>query len=68
MGKRMIIDFHFRGEQDILEKNHPQLREQALKMLGPVLYYDLTATCGKPLPKSSPYYKQLMQHYEKIEE
>lgn len=50
--KRMILDYHFRGEQDKMETEHPELKEKALKMMGPVFYYDLTSN-NLPLNESS---------------
>lgn len=38
--KQIILDYHLRGEQDELEKEHPELAETAKKYLGFELYYD----------------------------
>ena len=36
--KQIILDYHLRGEQDHLEKNHHELAEYAKKYLGHDLY------------------------------
>ncbi len=51
--KQIILDFHFRGEQDVFEAEYPHLKEKATKYLGHSLYYDLSPFCGKSLPKES---------------
>lgn len=38
--KQIILDYHLRGEQDEMEKEHPELAEKAKKYLGFELYYD----------------------------
>ena len=45
--KQIIIDYHLRGEQSELEKEHPELAEKAKKYLGFELYGDLSES--KPL-------------------
>lgn len=55
--RRTILDYHFRGEQDKFEEEHPELKDKALKMMGPVLYYELSSTCGQPLSGSSKLYE-----------
>ena len=47
--KQMILDYHLRGEQQILEEDHKELAEKAKKYLGFEMYYDLTKYNGKPL-------------------
>jgi hypothetical protein len=59
----MILDYHFRGEQDRFETEHPQLKEKALKMMGPVLYYDLTAH-NEPLEETNSLFKSLWKFHE----
>ena len=66
--RRTILDYHFRGEQDKFEERHPELKEKALKMMGPVLYYELSSTCGQPLCGSSKLYEQLWALSEKLEQ
>lgn len=39
--KQIILDYHLRGQQNILEKEHKELAEKAKKYLGHTLYYDL---------------------------
>lgn len=63
LSKRCILDFHFRGEQDLFEQEYPDLKDEALKLLGPVLYYDLSAMNGQTLPSTSEQYGQLMKLY-----
>jgi len=65
--KQIILDFHFRGEQDVFEAEYPHLKEKAQKLLGPVLYFDLNAMCGQPLPKDSLLYRDLWKIHEKID-
>lgn len=67
MEKQIILDFHFRGEQDVFEAEYPHLKEKAQKLLGPVLYFDLNAMCGQPLPKDSLLYRDLWKIHEKID-
>jgi hypothetical protein len=53
--KQIILDYHLRGEQVDLEKDHPELADLAKKYLGYELYYELSASAGgKPLPIDSP--------------
>jgi hypothetical protein len=40
--KQIIIDYHLRGEQQELEKEHAELAEKAKKYLGFELYYELS--------------------------
>ena len=40
--KQIILDFHFRGEQDVFEIEYPHLIPKAIKLLGPELYYELS--------------------------
>jgi hypothetical protein len=47
--KQIILDYHLRGEQIELEKEHPELAEMAKKYLGFELYYELSSQEGKPL-------------------
>ena len=49
-----------------METEHPELKDRALKMLGPVLYYDLTANT-KPLDETSASYKTLWKLHEQVE-
>lgn len=56
--KQIILDYHLRGEQADLEKEHPELAELAKKYLGYELYYALSevSTAG-PLPMDSSLFK-----------
>lgn len=56
--KQIILDYHLRGEQYELEKEHPELAEIAKKYLGFELYYELSAKeHDKPLATESNEYK-----------
>lgn len=68
LSKRIILDYHLRCQQDLFEKEHPQLKEKAIKMFGTVLYYDLASTCGKTLNEDSSEFKQLQAIKEKMEQ
>ena len=51
--KQIILDYHLRGEQEELEKEHPELAEFAKKYLGPQLYNELGTVVneqGVPTP------------------
>ena len=61
------MDYHFRGEQDILEKNHPALKKKAIKYLGASFYYDLSPFTGAPIPQSDTMYTKLMGKYQRLE-
>ena len=65
---QIILDFHFRGEQDVFEAEFPHLKEKAIKFLGAVLYYDLSPYSGKAIPKEDPLYAELMKLYNKLEQ
>eukprot|EP00349_Pseudokeronopsis_sp_Brazil_P010353 CAMPEP_0202980302 /NCGR_PEP_ID=MMETSP1396-20130829/86256_1 /ASSEMBLY_ACC=CAM_ASM_000872 /TAXON_ID= /ORGANISM="Pseudokeronopsis sp., Strain Brazil" /LENGTH=67 /DNA_ID=CAMNT_0049720199 /DNA_START=1250 /DNA_END=1453 /DNA_ORIENTATION=- len=47
--KQMIIDFHLKGEQNVLEEEFPELVEKAKKFLGFELYFELTKFTGEPI-------------------
>jgi hypothetical protein len=65
--KQIIIDYHLRGEQDELEKDHPELAEKAKKYLGFEDYYELSSLeKGKPLPNDSEAFKMLMEKSEEL--
>ena len=51
----------------MFEAEYPHLKEKALKLLGPVLYFDLSPTCGQPLSKDDKLYKDLWKIHEKID-
>ena len=65
--KQIILDYHLRGEQDHLEKNHHELAEYAKKYLGHELYSELSIQADdKPLPVDSPAFKQIMKMAEEL--
>ena len=47
--RQIILDHHWRGEQDIFEEEYPHLKETAEQLLGPDTYYDCSALTGTPL-------------------
>lgn len=47
--KQIILDHHFRGEQDLFEQEYPQLMEKAQKLLGNDNYFDCSPLTGSPL-------------------
>ena len=65
--KQIILDYHLRGEQHLLEEEHKELSEFAKKYLGLELYYELAAQAeGKPLPKDSQGFKTIMAKAEDL--
>ena len=59
--KQIIIDYHLRGEQAELEKDHPEIAEKAKKYLGSEFYYELsTHEANKALDPESQSFKALM--------
>lgn len=62
--KQIILDYHLRGEQDELEKEHPELAEKAKKYLGFELYYSQPEE-GKPLKDTSTF-KSIMEKVEEL--
>ena len=57
--KQLILDYHLRGEQEVLEKDHPELAEQAKKYLGHELYYELSKE-DKLMNVDNPAYMELV--------
>lgn len=58
--KQIILDFHFRGEQDVFEAEYSYLIEKAQALLGEELYFKLSECVGEPLIDSNPsLYEQL---------
>jgi hypothetical protein len=51
----------------VFEAEYPHLKEKALKLLGPVLYFDLSPMCGQPLQKDQKLYRDLWKIHEKID-
>ena len=66
--KQIIIDYHFRGEQDLFEQDYPQLKPKAEKLLGQDTYFDCSPLTGSPLVESEQpeLYARLMQVQAKI--
>lgn len=62
--KQIIVDYHLRGEQAELEKEHPELAEKAKKYLGFELYYELSGI--EKLAPDNEYFKALMQKSEEL--
>lgn len=59
--KQIILDYHLRGEQGDLERDHPEMAELAKKYFGTELYYELAAQAnGQPLPLDSPLFKNII--------
>lgn len=46
---QIILDYHFRGEQDVFEKEFPHLKIKAETLFGYENYYTLSTFIGKPL-------------------
>jgi hypothetical protein len=61
--KQIIIDYHLRGEQAELEKEHPEVAEKAKKYFGLEMYYELSNE-DKPLSPDSNKFKYIMQKAE----
>ena len=61
--KQIILDYHLKGEQHILEKLHPNLAEKAKKYLGFEFYYQISAK-GKKLSQDD--LKYLLQKFETL--
>lgn len=58
--KQMILDFHLRGEQQILESEYKELAEKAKKYLGFELYYELSKYNKHPMVQSDTEFKKLI--------
>lgn len=52
--KQMILSYHFRGEQEVFEKEFPGLVDKAKKFLGFELYFSLSPFSGHMLSPESP--------------
>ncbi len=65
---QIILDFHFRGEQDVFEAEYEQLIDKAERLLGAELYTQLSHCIGEPLHVKAPeLYDRLWQVYERVE-
>jgi hypothetical protein len=49
MERQIILDFHFRGEQDVFEAEYPYLIDKARAMIGDSLYDELSGLVGVSL-------------------
>ena len=47
--KQIILDYHFRGEQDIFEQEFPSLKTKAESFIGYETYFGLSPLTGSPL-------------------
>lgn len=66
--KQIILDYHLRGDQSELEKEHPELAEMAKKYLGQQLYYELASSAGgEPLKTDSRVFKEIMQLSDELQ-
>jgi len=66
--KQIILDYHFRGEQDSFEQDYEHLKQKAEKLLGYNTYFDLSPLTGTPLTKEDQpeLYAELMRIQKKI--
>ena len=65
--KQIIIDYHLKGEHDLLKEQFPHLEEKAKKFLGYETYFDLSvAPDGVPMSSNDPYYALLMKKSKDI--
>ena len=44
--KQIILDHHFRGEQDLFEQEYPHLKAKAQELLGQDTYFDCSPLTG----------------------
>ena len=60
---QIILDFHFRGEQDEFEQEYPELKKHALELLGYEFYYELSNHVGNQLTeeKQPEIYAKMME-------
>ena len=59
--KQVILDFHFKGDQDQFEEQYSELKHKAFKLLGYEFYYELSNFVGSPLTE-----EEHPEHYAKI--
>ncbi len=66
--KQIILDHHFRGEQDQFEQEYERLKAKAVKLLGHDTYYACSPLTGSPLTEEEnpEMYQKLMQIQTKI--
>ena len=65
--KQLIIDYHLRGDQELLETEHPDLIDKAKKFLGFELYYDLSVEQSE-LEEGHPARGRLFEKSEQLKE
>lgn len=58
--KQIIIDYHLRGEQDLLKEQNPKLDKAAKKFFGYEDYYEFSLLTG-PMPQDHPKFEKLIQ-------
>ena len=65
---QIILDHHFRGEQDIFEQEFPHLKSKAEKLLGYETYFAFAPLTGSPLQEEMfpELYNKLMTIQNKI--
>lgn len=65
---QIILDHHFRGEQDIFEQEFPHLKSKAEKLLGYETYFNFAPLTGSPLQENMfpELYAKLTQIQNKI--
>ena len=66
--KQMIIDYHLRGEQHILEQEFPDIAKKAKKFLSYEVYFELSKSQkpGTPMTPEDPFYDLLMEKQKLI--
>ena len=66
--QQIILDHHWRGEQDIFEEEYPHLKEKAEKLLGSDTYFDCSPLTGSPITEDEQpeLYARLMKIQKKI--
>ena len=65
---QIILDHHFRGEQDLFEQEYPHLKPKAEKLLGYDTYFDCSPLTGSILTEQEQpeLYARLMKVQEQI--
>lgn len=66
--KQIILDFHFRGDQDQFEEQYSELKKKALQLLGYEFYYELSNFVGCPLTEDEYplQYAKIMEIQKKL--
>ena len=47
--RQVILDYHFRGEQDIFEQEFPQMKQKTEEYIGYEMYFDMSPLTGTTL-------------------